>query len=421
MKTSGLFNTSPYPYSTLYNHNHYSPNLNVRTAFSLTGLIKASDEYSEMRTLFQNRLRRQIGVGLQPLVTLKDTRYSDFYGTTDPQKPSDWGLTTAQELATALKWVNRNDVAPARPGTRGNAFVGNLPSFTIKGLDYDITIPDDLNSEDRDLFFTLGKVEEGIGEFRNLRYYAIPDGPLIYTTDVSFYWWDVFNFDNDGTSFAQEIAFPDLAASNDIQNAGWGRPYSTSIRIDDTITGIISGPDSTDPYSNFKPFFGPNNGLGNDVVTGTDANDVLLGRRGNDTLVGKAGDDIMSGGKGSDRFVLNGPKKGLDQILDFTSAATSLIDGSYPADKLVISVSSFGGGLTAGVALSASQLSIVSSINLSSGVAAPFQLSHRFIYDQGAGTLWFDGDGSGNRFTTSPIASLTGKPSLSVNDFAIVA
>lgn len=116
------------------------------------------------------------------------------------------------------------------------------------------------------------------------------------------------------------------------------------------------------------------NGIGNaldNVIVGTPFSNTIIGREGFDVLKGQAGDDSFV----FDR-VINGGN--IDRIIDFETIAgdddtlvfkASILDGTVA--KGVLSEDAFVAGNTAADA------------------------TDRFIFDQSAGRLWFDADGSG--------------------------
>jgi Ca2+-binding RTX toxin-like protein len=141
--------------------------------------------------------------------------------------------------------------------------------------------------------------------------------------------------------------------------------------------------------------------LGNVTLRGEAGNDTLIGGNKNDTLIGGMGNDLLTGGQGNDYFTFNSKNEGIDQITDFLSHS----------DKIVISASGFGGGLTFGVAITASQWVI--------GAAATTS-SHRLIYNSINKNLFFDVDGNG---TSSQIqlANLANVNVISSNDILVIA
>lgn len=91
----------------------------------------------------------------------------------------------------------------------------------------------------------------------------------------------------------------------------------------------------------------------------------------------RAGSDTLSGGGGNDSFVFISPTEGGDTITDF----------EVGTDKITIVSTAFGGGLSSG-SLSLAQFTIGSSATDS---------NQRFIFDDAAGDLFFDLDGSGTQ------------------------
>lgn len=115
---------------------------------------------------------------------------------------------------------------------------------------------------------------------------------------------------------------------------------------------------------------------GNDTLIGGGGIDTLIGGIGNDSLAGGAGDDRLTGNAGKDRFVFKSKTEGLDTITDFV-----VVD-----DTIDVSKAGFGGGLTAGAAITAAQFRVGTGAGDS---------SDRFIYNRTTGALLFDADGTG--------------------------
>jgi len=127
--------------------------------------------------------------------------------------------------------------------------------------------------------------------------------------------------------------------------------------------------------------------------------DVLTGAQGNDILVGGSGRDTLTGGAGADRFAFSRPNEGIDIITDFVVAD----------DRIDISATGFGGGLTARAAIKPGQFTY--------GKAAG-DANDRFIYDRGSGALYFDVDGTGGAKQVQ-IAALTTKPLITNADIFV--
>jgi Ca2+-binding RTX toxin-like protein len=139
-------------------------------------------------------------------------------------------------------------------------------------------------------------------------------------------------------------------------------------------------------------------------VVGTAFADSLTGSSGVNVIEGGRGRDRLTGGGSSDTFVYRNPDEGGDTITDFGTG-----------DILQISASGFGGGLAAGVALSdgtAAARGVLVQGN------TPVGSSANFLYNNGV--LRFDQDGVGSGAAVA-IATLTGNPTLSVNQISIVA
>jgi len=138
-----------------------------------------------------------------------------------------------------------------------------------------------------------------------------------------------------------------------------------------------------------EPIIGSSN---DDIITGTADNNILIGGLGNDTL---------TGGAGSDQFTFNNRNEGIDTITDFLSSQ---------GDKIAVSAAGFGGGLAAGVAITAAQFVL--------GTTA-LNASNRLIYNTITGGLFFDGDGTGT-LAAIQIATLSSKPTLTASDIVVL-
>jgi len=120
---------------------------------------------------------------------------------------------------------------------------------------------------------------------------------------------------------------------------------------------------------------------GNDldnILTGNAAANTLNGGDGDDRLIGGLGNDTLTGGAGSDTFVFNtklNARKNLDIITDFESGT----DKIELAKSIMTRLGSLG-------ELTEAQFKI--------GAAAS-ESSHRIIYNETTGGLFYDADGSG--------------------------
>ena len=118
------------------------------------------------------------------------------------------------------------------------------------------------------------------------------------------------------------------------------------------------------------------------ILRGWAGDDTLQGNHANDTLLGGSGKDVLVGGVGDDAFCFNSPGEGGDIIPDFSSFSGN-------NDHFQISVSGFGGGLTAGRTLSTSQFRARSDNLAQDG-------DDRFIFRNTDSTLWYDSNGNLN-------------------------
>jgi VCBS repeat-containing protein len=116
---------------------------------------------------------------------------------------------------------------------------------------------------------------------------------------------------------------------------------------------------------------------GDDIIVATNGTEALNGGGGNDVLIGTAAGHVMTGGSGSDTFAFLQPPTAPGQILDFNNTTEH--------DRIAISASSFGGGLTAGMDVTSTFET--SADNTFSGAA-------EFHFDTGNQTLYFSADGT---------------------------
>ncbi len=140
---------------------------------------------------------------------------------------------------------------------------------------------------------------------------------------------------------------------------------------------------------------------GRDLLLGNAGNDTLLGGDGLDTLEGGGGRDSMEGGTNNDLFRWALASHGRDTISGFNPAQ----------DDLAFSAAGFGGGLVAGVALTAAQFE-------SNTTGTATTADARFVYSTTSGVLSFDIDGNGAAAAAN-IATFIGNPALTAADFVI--
>jgi Ca2+-binding RTX toxin-like protein len=142
-------------------------------------------------------------------------------------------------------------------------------------------------------------------------------------------------------------------------------------------------------------------GVGAESVDGGLGNDKLDGGLGNDRLMGGAGRDTLIGGQGKDSFVFNAAPADAD---------ADLIRDFKPADDTIqLRKSVFAGFARKGK---------IGADMFHKGTASA-DAEDRLIYDQRAGSLYYDPDGTGAEAQIK-IATLSNKAALAVGDFLIV-
>ncbi|WP_408588239.1 beta strand repeat-containing protein [Novosphingobium sp.] len=158
-------------------------------------------------------------------------------------------------------------------------------------------------------------------------------------------------------------------------------------------------------------------GKGDDVLFGMRGADTLIGGTGADTLDGGAGEDLLIGGIGNDRLIGGADadtfrfdtariSSGSDVVVDFSAAQ---------GDKIQLTLAQFK-GLGATGALTAEQLWAAN------GAFYSHDASDRILYDSATGKLWYDADGSANRYLPVLIATFgeASHPTLTAADFIVI-
>jgi Ca2+-binding RTX toxin-like protein len=135
--------------------------------------------------------------------------------------------------------------------------------------------------------------------------------------------------------------------------------------------------------------------------TGNNLNNAVVGNGSANILYGGAGLDLLTGGLGADQFKFQNKIEGIDTITDFTVGS----------DKITLSASGFGGGLTAGALNSTRFLKVTLGSQATTA-------SQRFIYNSSTGGLYFDLDGSGAAAAVQ-FATLSSRPTLTATDFLV--
>jgi Ca2+-binding RTX toxin-like protein len=115
---------------------------------------------------------------------------------------------------------------------------------------------------------------------------------------------------------------------------------------------------------------------GDNILIATNGAETLNGGAGNDILFGNSGNHTMSGGAGNDTFAFMHTTDGTETITDFNNTSQH--------DRIAVSASGFGGGLTAGLDVTPMfQTAASDQFNGLSG----------FLFDTVNQTLYFSADG----------------------------
>lgn len=144
-------------------------------------------------------------------------------------------------------------------------------------------------------------------------------------------------------------------------------------------------------------------------VKGNSKHDEILGGRGADRLDGGRASDLLKGGSGNDAFVFttsNGSTSA-DVIDDFSRKKGN--NDRFEVDNAVWQ------GMKEGW-ISAKQFKLVSAPKLWEGV----DKDDRVLYDRKNGDVWFDRDGSGDKYGRVKLAEVDDGTYLTYDDFLII-
>jgi Ca2+-binding RTX toxin-like protein len=157
-------------------------------------------------------------------------------------------------------------------------------------------------------------------------------------------------------------------------------------------------------YDGFSNFRGTGNSLSN-YIYGGDYRDTLQGLAGNDRLYGYAGDDTLVGGSGADRlsggagydWLFGG--SGNDVLTGGTGQDDFHFDSRLSSSSNVDQITDFDIGedaifLNRDIFTRISSDGVLSSAAYVEGTRAR-DSSDRIVYDQAAGKIFYDSDGSG--------------------------
>ncbi|MES2493918.1 MAG: calcium-binding protein [Pseudomonadota bacterium] len=144
------------------------------------------------------------------------------------------------------------------------------------------------------------------------------------------------------------------------------------------------------------------NGAAN-VLRGLAGHDLLSGGAGDDILIGGAGNDLLSGGAGADAFRFD--------LLETTDNRDTIRDFNHGVDRIELVREAFA-------ALATERPGAFLPHEFALGTAAT-AASHRVIYDQASGLLWYDPDGIGAAAATG-LALMAAQPLLDAADILLI-
>ncbi|MBO9998033.1 MAG: hypothetical protein J7641_03330 [Cyanobacteria bacterium SID2] len=176
---------------------------------------------------------------------------------------------------------------------------------------------------------------------------------------------------------------------------------SYEILVEDTQNGV------TEQILNTTAFTQRGNGFLIPLYAGSNEGaETLSGDGTANSFNGGAGSDTITGNGGADTFVYAKPQDGADVLTDFDSD-----------DTLQVSASGLGGGLQAGVSLSATASD--TGVFISGADPTPLSSDPTFLYDTATGAVSFDIDGTAAGAPVT-LAILEGTPTLVSSQIAIV-
>jgi serralysin len=154
-----------------------------------------------------------------------------------------------------------------------------------------------------------------------------------------------------------------------------------------------------------------NGDSGNDFLSGNGGNDKVSGGFGNDTVTGGDGTDELVGGFGEDAFRFHRLDGSVDVVSDFNYIPD--VDGALDqGDHFELSLGAF-------LTLSGSSGDTLSEGEFALGTEATTSSQH-VLYDQAAGALYYDADGSGASEAVQ-FAALAGEVELRASDFVLIS
>ncbi len=322
------------------------------------------------------------------LVSEDDAVYLDGAGSTLVNRGTIaagfWGVRADTETGLTTRVTNSGTIDAARDGINVSGDEGTFVlrnSGTISGDDLGFE-----GSDARDVIFNTGIIKGGIEFAEGNDFYDGRGGRVVGSI--------LGGFGNDTFLPGSGVEVIDGGEGTDLLDFRLSSAVRVALDGSFANGGIAARGDT---YAGIENVFGSVKGAdaltGNDannLLKGLGANDRLSGGTGNDTLNGGAGRDVLTGGAdfASDTFVFERLSHAGDRITDFISFL----------DTIRISDTGFGINLAEGT---------LNADRFISGTTRQAQdAEDRFIFRTGDESLWFDRDGTGQKFKPVLLADL---------------
>lgn len=286
--------------------------------------------------------------------------------------------------------------------TVDNAAIQFLAQGQTLTQDYFVTIADNNGgSTTQDITVTLNGTNDAPTAVSET---VITDAGPSGTTDIPV-WALALNDTDPDTSDHVTVA------SIGTSTGGTAVAFGDVFFVDDaTLGGSFSYnvTDGTTTSANFATATVINDAVNATTLTGTGGDDILIASNGTETMSGGGGNDVliatstgnaMTGDTGNDTFAFLQQPTGVSTISDF--------DNTTAHDRIAVSASGFGGGLTAG-----------QNVTFETSGDGTFSGFAQFNFDSGNQTLYYSVDGT--QASAVAIASVQSGVFLNQHDILVV-
>jgi Ca2+-binding RTX toxin-like protein len=182
----------------------------------------------------------------------------------------------------------------------------------------------------------------------------------------------------------------------DVARASASYVLGTGVRVENLQTTNAAGTGAINLTGNeFRQVITGNDGA--NALSGKGGNDTIRSGAGSDKIFGGSGNDLLFGGAGRDRFHFDtapNASANLDRIGDFNAAEDSIL-----LKKSIFAIGTIGTPSAATPStIKADAFKRIDGYDAAAPFAGPVDPdgSDRIIYDQAAGKIYYDADGSGS-------------------------